>query len=151
MKKILFVCHGNICRSPMAEYMFKKLVKDKGLEKEYEVDSAGTSIEESGNDIYPPAKQTLYRHGVPFEKRQARQMSLKDYHYYDRIYVMDAMNLRNMSRILPKQIVESEEYGEKVRMLMSLTGSSRDVADPWYSGDFEKTYKDIDSAIAYIL
>lgn len=151
MKKILFVCHGNICRSPMAEYMFKKLVKDKGLEKDYITASAGTSTEETGNDIYPLAKKTLYRHGILFEKRQARQMSLKDYHYYDQIFVMDEKNLRNMSRILPKNITESEEYGKKVRMLMSLTGEDRDVADPWYSGDFEKTYKDIDSAIGYIL
>lgn len=147
IKKILFVCHGNICRSPMAEFMMKKLIKEKGVETDYEIASAATSAEEIGNDIYPPAKQCLLRHGVPFSKRGARQMTAEDYHYYDHIYVMDDNNLRWLRYILPEEITASGEYRYKVRRLMSLCSEERDVADPWYTGDFERTFHDIDKAL----
>lgn len=147
MQKILFVCHGNICRSPMAEFMLKKLVKEKGVEADYEIASAATSTEEIAGDIYPPAKQCLRRHGVPFSKRGARQITAEDYHHYDRIYVMDDNNLRWLRYILPNEIISSHDYRDKVRLLMSLCGEELDVADPWYTGDFERTYRDIDRAL----
>ena len=101
MKKILFVCHRNICRSPMAEFIMKKAVADAGFSGEYEISSAATSTEETGNDIYPPAKETLRRHGIPFERRAARRITPEDYRHYDRIYVMDRNNLRWMERLMP--------------------------------------------------
>lgn len=149
MKKILFVCHGNICRSPMAEFMMKKAVKDAGLESEFEIASAATSREEIGNDIYPPAKETLRRHGVPFTSRAARQMTRADYDRYNHIFLMDRGNARLLGRIMPD--VFSGDGDGKVRLLMSLTGEERDVADPWYTGDFEKTYEDISEALSELL
>ena len=140
MEKVLFVCHGNICRSPMSEFIMKKAVRDSGRGDGFEIDSAATSREEIGNDIYPPAKAVLRRHGIPFQSRRARQITASDLSYYDHIFVMDRNNLRNLQRmfgVLP----------DKVRMLMSLCGESRDVADPWYTGDFESTYSDITSAL----
>lgn len=144
MEKVLFVCHGNICRSPMAEFIMKKLVKDAGREDEFEIASAATSREELGNDIYPPAKSVLRSHGIPFHSRQARQISSADLSYYDHIFVMDSNNLRNLRRMFG-------EIPENVRMLTSLAGELRDVADPWYTGNFEVTYNDIVSALrAYL-
>ncbi len=144
MTRILFVCHGNICRSPMAEFVMKKAVADAGLSGEYEIASAATSAEEIGNDIYPPAKETLRRHGIPFERRRARQMTPDDYRHYDRIYVMDRNNLRRLERLVP-------DPDRKVRLLMSLVGEDRDVADPWYTGDFETAWRDINEAVEVLL
>lgn len=154
---ILFVCHGNICRSPMAEMIFKKMVKDAGMEDAFErIDSAATSTEEIGNDIYPPAKRCLHAHNIPMERRGAWQMRALDYEKYDLIYVMDCNNLHMLNFRMPDIVTKTHGVGPydakgKLRMLMSLTGSDRDVADPWYTGDFEKTYQDITQALTELL
>ena len=138
MTRILFVCHGNICRSPMAEFILKALVRAKGLEHQYHIESAAVSTEEIGNPIYPPAKRCLSQHGVPFDSdKRARQVTRADYDRFDRIICMDASNLRWIRRIIP------EDPGGKIRLMMSYTGHSRDVADPWYTGDFEETFQDL--------
>lgn len=135
--RILFVCHGNICRSPMAEYIFKDMVEKAGVADNFEIASAATSTEEIGNDIYPPASRVLFQHGIKHDCREARQITKKDYGYYDFIIAMDENNLRNLRRLL------GEDTENKISLMMSHAGESRDVADPWYSGDFEKTYTDI--------
>ncbi len=143
--KILFVCHGNICRSPMAEFMMKELVRERGLDDEYEIDSVATSTEEIGNDMYPPAKRCLRAHGVPFEHRGARQITKADYDYFDTVLVMDRNNLRWL------KMLGFDDRDAKVRLLMSLVGDERDVADPWYTGDFERTFDDIATALPRLL
>ena len=138
MKRILFVCHGNICRSPMAEFILKALVKVRGLENDYHIESAAVSTEEIGNPIYPPAKRCLSQHGVPFDPaKTARQVTRADYTRFDRIICMDASNLRLIRRIIP------DDPDGKIHLMMSYTGVGRDVADPWYTGDFEQTFQDI--------
>ena len=136
--RILFICHGNICRSPMAEFILKALVRSRGLEDLYYIESAAVSSEETGNPIYPPAKRCLSQHGVPFDTgKRARQVTPADYGRFDRIICMDASNLRLIRRIIP-----SDPEG-KIHLLMSYTGTGRDVADPWYTGDFETTFQDL--------
>ena len=136
--RILFVCHGNICRSPMAEFIMKALTRTQGLERQYSIDSAAVSSEETGNPIYPPAKRCLAQHGVPFDNgKRARQITLADYDRFDRIICMDASNLRLIRRIIPS------DPENKIHLLMSYTGRGRDVADPWYTGDFEEAFQDI--------
>ena len=138
MRNILFVCHGNICRSPMAEFILKALVKAYGLEDLYYIESAGVSDEEYGNPIYPPAKRCLNQHGVWFDPRKtAREVTRADYARFDRIIYMDYSNRRWLDRIFG-----GDQEG-KVHSMMSYTGKSRDVADPWYTGDFERTFQDI--------
>ena len=138
MTRILFICHGNICRSPMAEFILKALVKARGLEGHFFIESAAVSSEETGNPIYPPAKRCLTQHGVPFDNaKTARQITRSDYVRFDRIICMDASNLRLIKRIIP-----SDPEG-KIHLLMSYTGHGRDVADPWYTGDFEEAFQDI--------
>lgn len=138
MKSILFVCHGNICRSPMAEFVMKALLRSRGLEPFYHVESAAVSTEEIGNGIYPPAKRCLTQHGVWFDPdKRARQVTREDYDRFDQIVVMDSSNLRWIRRIIP------EDPEGKIRLMMSYTGRTRDVADPWYSGDFEQTFQDV--------
>lgn len=137
MKKILFLCHGNICRSPMCEFVFAELARRAGGEKEFLVASAATSREEIGNDMYPPAKACLRAHGIPFSRRHARQVTRADYDDYDLLIIMEKYNRRNLRRILP------DDPEDKVRTLMSYTGHDRDVADPWYTDDFETAYDDI--------
>ena len=138
MKKVLFVCHGNICRSPMAEFIFKALVKARGLEGRYHIESAAVSTEEIGNPIYPPAKRCLSQHGVAFDpEKRARQVTPADYERFDLLICMDASNLRWIRRIIP------EDPEGKIRLMMSFAGSGRDVADPWYTGDFEQTFQDV--------
>ena len=137
MIKVLFVCHGNICRSPMAEFVMKKLVKDAGLDSKIAVDSCATSREEIGNDMYPPAKQKLREKGVPFAKRAARQITKADYVAADYVVAMDRYNLRNLDRVL------GGDPDGKISLLLSHAGRSADISDPWYTGDFESTYRDV--------
>jgi len=144
--RILFICHGNICRSPMAEFIFKELIRSQGIEERFYVESAAVSTEEIGNSIYPPAKRCLNAHGIPFDKNKtARQITRADYDRFDLIIYMDRMNLRWLKYIIP------DDPQGKVRLMMSFTGRDRDVADPWYTGDFETTYKDITDASEMLL
>jgi len=138
MKRILFVCHGNICRSPMAEFILKALVKARGMDELYHIESAAVSDEEYGNPIYPPAKRCLMHHGIPFDStKTARTVTKVDYDSFDSIICMDSSNLRWLYGII------GDDPLGKVHLMMSYTGSGRDVADPWYTGDFETTFRDI--------
>ena len=131
MIKILFCCHGNICRSPMAEYVLKDMVKKAGREKQFEITSTAVSREEIGNPVYPPARRELQKHGITCSGHAARQVTMADYHHFDRIYYMDSSNARWLARLLPKD-------PEKIRPFLD-----RDVADPWYTGNFDATWRDI--------
>ena len=142
--RILFVCHGNICRSPMAEFIMKDLVAKRGL-KDFYIESCATSTEELGNDIYPPAKRCLSAHGIPYEHRSARQMTSDDYGRFDMIIAMDSWNIRNMRHFV------GNDPEKKVSLMMSHCGNDTDVADPWYSGDFERTYDDLTEACTALL
>ena len=138
IRRILFLCHGNICRSPMAEFIMKALLRSRGLEDLYHVESAAVSSEEIGNPIYPPAKRCLRQHGIPFDEgRTARRVRPEDYGRFDRIICMDMSNIRLLRRIIP------DDPDGKVHLLMSYAGNGRDVADPWYTGDFETTFQDL--------
>ena len=131
MVKILFICHGNICRSPMGEYILTDMAARQGRSEEFEIDSAAVSREELGNPVYPPARRELQRRGVPCGNHRSRQVTMEDYRYFDRIYYMDESNARFLARMLPRN-------PEKIRPLLN-----RDVADPWYTGDFVQTYEDL--------
>ena len=133
MKKILFVCHGNICRSPMAEYVMKYLVEQAQLTDQFLIESAATSTEEIGNPVYPPARRKLTEHGISCNGHAARQMTRADYSRYDLLIGMDSANLRNMTRI-----AGGDPEG-KIRPLLY----DKDVADPWYTGNFEATWQDV--------
>ena len=135
--KILFICHGNICRSPMAEFVMKDLVEKAGLSAQLEIASAATSMEEIGNPVYPPARQKLAEHGISCAGKTARQMTRRDYENYDYIIAMDHNNLRNMARFV------GGDPERKVSLLMDHTRRPGDVADPWYTGDFEATWQDV--------
>lgn len=137
MRKILFVCHGNICRSPMAEFVLKELLRRRGLEDRFAIASMATSTEELGNDIHYGTRNILRKKGIPFSSRCAVQMTRRDYGEYDRIIGMDQWNLSNLRRI------SGGDPECKIRLMMEYAGLSRDVDDPWYTGDFEKTYEDI--------
>lgn len=151
MTRILFVCHGNICRSPMAEFMLKAMVKAYGLEDEFHIESAAVSTEEIGNRIYPPAQRCLRQHGVQFDtSKTARQVTPRDYDRFDRIICMDSSNIRWISRIFSGNGSDWDPEG-KVHLMMSYAGSGRDVADPWYTGDFERTFQDILTACEAML
>ena len=137
MYKILFVCHGNICRSPMAEFVMKKMVKDAGREAQFEIASAATSTEEIGNPVYPPARRILAEHGISCAGKTARQMTRQDYDYFDQIIAMDRNNLRNLKRMF------GEDTQHKISLLMDYSHRPGNVADPWYTGDFEATWHDV--------
>ena len=155
MTKILFICHGNICRSVMAEFVMKELCRQAGVEEQFEIASAAVSREEIGNDIYPPAKRKLREKGIPFAFHAARQITRADYAYYDYIICADRSNLRWLERII------GEDAGHKVSLMMawverldtrtSHADSARDVSDPWYTGDFETAYQDIEASCKAIL
>ena len=138
MIKILFVCHGNICRSPMAEFVMKDLVKKAGLEDRFTIASAATSTEEIGSPVYPPARRELAAHGIGCAGKTARQLRREDYDRYDLLIGMDRANLRNMARI-----TGGDPMG-KIRLLLDFCGrSGQEVADPWYTGDFAATWNDV--------
>ncbi len=135
MTRILFFCLGNICRSPMAEFIMKNLVEKRGLSDRFFIASAATSDEEEGNPLYPPARRTLDQHGVPHTPHSARQLAPDDLRGFDLLVGMEARNLVNARRLLG----DSPKY----RRLLDYTDRPRDIADPWYTGDFETAYREI--------
>lgn len=146
MKKIMFVCHGNICRSPMAEFIMKHLIAERGLGDKYLVASSATSTEEIGNPIYPPAQRELKRRGIGgFSGKRAVQITRADAEKYDILVCMDSANERNMRRII------GDGYSDKTYKMMSFVGSDADVADPWYYGGFDAVFEDISRAAAGML
>ena len=137
MKKILFVCHGNICRSTMAEMVMKYLVKNAGVEKDFYIDSAATSTEEIGNGVHYGTKAKLREQGIPCENHRARQITMADYDDFDLLIGMDDENLYNMERKW------NYDPDGKVKSLLSFAGSGRPIADPWYTGNFDETFDDV--------
>lgn len=137
MIKVMFVCHGNICRSPMAEFVFRDMVKKAGLEREIYVASSATSREEIGNPVYPPAKRKLKQHGISCEGKRAIQITVDDYKNYDYIIAMESYNIRNMMKII------GDDKDNKVYRLLDFTDNKKDIDDPWYSGNFDITYDEI--------
>lgn len=143
--KILFVCLGNICRSPMAEFVMKDIVEKTGLSNMFEIASAATSTYEIGNPVYPPARQKLAEHGIECKGKTARQITKRDYEYYDYIVAMDQSNLKNLRAML------GEDKQEKISLLMDYTSRPADVADPWYTGDFQATWNDVTEGCSELL
>ncbi len=139
--RVLFVCHGNICRSPMAEFIFKDMIEKKGLQDKFVIASSATSAEEIwgdiGNPVYPPARAELAKHGISCEGKRAVQFRKSDYEKYDCIVAMDSKNIRNIFSII------GTDPENKVHKLLEFAQSNRDVADPWYTGKFDITYRDI--------
>lgn len=137
MISILFVCHGNICRSPMAEFVMKDLVRKRGLEEAFHIESAATSTEEIGNPVYPPARRKLAEHGISCAGKTARQLRRDDYDRFDLLIGMDGANLRNMRRMC------GGDPEGKAHLLLDFTNRPGEVDDPWYSGDFDSTWSDV--------
>ena len=146
MTKILFVCHGNICRSPMAEFVMKDLVEKAGRGAEFEIASAATSTEEIGNPVYPPARRELAAHGIGCAGHAARQLRRDDYARYDLLIGMDGANVRNMRRMC------GGDPEGKIRLLLDFAGRpGQEVADPWYTGDFTATWRDVEAGCKGLL
>ena len=143
--KILFVCHGNICRSPMAEFVMKDLVQKAGLSDHFTIASAATSTEELGNGVYPPARRKLAEHGIRCDGHSARQLRKSDYADWDLLIGMDSANFRNMNRIC------GGDPSGKIHLLLDYTDRPGDVADPWYTGNFEATWRDVSSGCRGLL
>ena len=137
MIKILFLCHGNICRSPMAEFVMKDMVKKAGLAQEFQIESAATSTEEIGNPVYPPARRKLVEHGIDCSGKTAWQLQNSDYDKYDLLIGMDHANIRSMYQIC------GGDFADKMHLLMDFTSRPGEVADPWYTGDFDATWRDV--------
>lgn len=137
MYRIMFVCHGNICRSPMAEFVFRDLVNKNGLSEIFEIASSATSTEEIGNPVHPGTRNKLLEYGITTGHKRAVQLKKTDYSYYDYIIGMDQRNITNIHRILGNDI------DKKVFRLLDITKKPRDIADPWYTGDFDQTYEDV--------
>ena len=135
--KILFVCLGNICRSPMAEFIMKQMVEQRGIADKFYIESCATSNEEVGNPVYPPARQVLKSRGINCSAKRARRITKGDYDRFDYIVCMDSDNLRNLKLMFPN------DNGKKISKILSFAGIDRDVADPWYSGDFTATEEDV--------
>ena len=145
MIKILFVCHGNICRSPMAEFVMKDMVRKAGLENQFHIASAATSGEELGNPVYPPARRKLAEHGIDCSGKTARRLRKSDYTQYDLLFGMDQANLRNMHRMC------GGDPEGKLHLLLDFTNRPGNVADPWYTGDFEATWRDVEQGCQGLL
>lgn len=147
--KLLFVCHGNICRSPMAEYVMKYLTQLHSISSDFYIASAATSTEEIGNDMHPGTKKKLSSEKIPYEKHTARQLHTSDYDAFDLLLGMDQENILRMHQFFPK------DPAHKIHKLLSFSGSSADIADPWYTGNFDRTYQDIligtSSLLKYLL
>ena len=145
MKKILFVCHGNICRSPMAEFVFKDMVAKNGLKDEYYIESAAVSSEETGNPVYPPARRKLSELGIDCSGKKARKITREDYDRFDLILGADASNIRNMLRFW------GGDPDNKIHLLLEFTSNPRDISDPWYTGDFDRALADIKAGCTGLL
>ena len=145
MIKILFLCHGNICRSPMGEFVMKDLVKKAGLENHFHIESAATSTEEIGNSVYPPARRKLAEHGIGCAGKTARQLRRDDYARWDYLVGMDEANRRNITRMC------GGDPESKISLLLDHTPNPREVADPWYTGNFERTWLDVSEGCAALL
>ena len=145
MKKIMFVCHGNICRSPMAEFVMRDMVKKRGLESEFVIASSATSTEEIGNDIHRGTRAVLTKYSIPFSPREAVQITRSDYAKYDLFIGMDSANIRNLGRIF------GADPENKIKKLLDFTPRGGDVADPWYTGNFEETWRDVNEGCAALL
>lgn len=141
MKKVLFVCLGNICRSPMAEFIFKDMIKKRNLENSFLIESRATCMDEVGNDMYYLAKEILDKHNISYEPRKAKQIDLDDYNNFDYIIAMEEKNITNIKRIL------GLSTNEKIYRLLDFSKNKRDISDPWYTRDFEKAYNDIDEGL----
>ena len=145
MIKILFVCHGNICRSTMAEFVMKELLRQAGRAEEILVDSKACRTDEIGSDTHPGTKAVLKAHNIPFTQRQARQIRRTDYNDFDYIIAMDDENMRDLLRLT------GGDPAHKCQLLLSYAGEQREVADPWYTGNFEVTYRDVDKGCRALL
>ncbi|MBQ9205907.1 MAG: low molecular weight phosphotyrosine protein phosphatase [Treponema sp.] len=145
MQKILFICHGNICRSPMAEMVMKHYVKTAGLEHDFYIDSAATDYDEIGNGMHRGTRQILTQNGIPFTDHRARLVTPDDYNDFDLLIIMDSENERHLKRRV------GEDSDKKVHYLLEYTGENRDVADPWYTGNFEETWSDVTRGCAALL